>query len=280
VCVLGGVGFALSRKLLGAATASVLGGLARVLAFPVIYIKEQYWACYFGVFAVALAYALYTLVTNAGTTFTLLLLTGSGVAVLAGAVYHLVRHQWAGWMALSASAVMIALGVGLLHGTSDHVASYNGAMAANAEHQWELQNKLLDRSISSYEGELRANQLWKLVFPEPDCAVAARAHFHKANGLLQSPNKGKEAYLELCKSLMRNSGNRYFGLTVEQAARREDDARHAQRNLEKLIRTGQDGGAGQPNGKQGQGQGEKPGPKRDPGKEPQPSSGREPRNSL
>jgi len=270
----------LKRGWLGATVSGALGRLASLLAFPVVYVREQFWTSYFSVCGVALLYAVIVLATNHATGITLWALAGGGLAVITGGVYHLMQHRFAGALALGIAVLMVLGGCALMLYRSEDVQSYNAAMAANNDHQWESQNKLLEQSLSAYEGNLKRNQLWQLILPEPQVKGAALAHFHKANGLLQSPNKGKEAYLELCKSLARNPGNRYTGLDPDQAARREDDARHAQRNLEKLMTSGQDGGAGQPNGKQGQGKGQQPGQQRDPGKEPQPSSGREPRNSL
>lgn len=280
-----GRGYVTARgAVLGAGAAvglALLGGLARLLAFPVIYVRDKAWQSYFALVAAVLAYALLTLSVSQGSTFTLILLAGSVVAAVAGGLYHLLRHRWAGAIGLTIAALMIVVGVVLLKHDAPQVSFHNAAMEANAAHEWAAQNQLLEGSLAAYERDLRRNQLWQLIFPHPPSDVAALAHFHKANGLLQTPGKGKDAYSELCKSLMRNPGNRYIGLTAEEAAKREDDARHAQRNLEKLIRSGQDGGKGQPNGKQGQGDGKpQPGQKRDPGKEPQPSSGRAPRNSL
>jgi hypothetical protein len=269
------------RKHVPAIGRAVLAALAHLLGFPVMYVRDNIWPVYFSTVAAGLAYSLGAFWFNAGGTVTVWVLGASLFGAAAGGLYHLLRHKWAGYIGLGIASAMILLGAALLYSDSQQVAAYNYGMQANAVHDWEAQNKLLEASVSGYERARRQNQLWELLFPTPQTDLAALAHFHKANGLLQSPSKGKEAYNELCKSLMRNPGNRYIGLTPEEAAVREDNARHAQRNIEKLMRTGQDGGAGQPNGKQGQGQPQQgKQPSRDPGKEPQPSSGRHPRDVL
>jgi hypothetical protein len=241
------------------------------------------WPTYFGVSAATIAATLTAFYFNVGNNLTLALLVVALTAATAGALYHVIQNRFSGYIGLGVAAAMIATGVALLRFDAPQTAAYNVAMQANAEHSWDAQNKLLDASVGGYERELRRGQLWDLLFPSPRTDLAALAHFHKANGLLQTPGKGKEAYIEYCKSLYRNPGNRYIGLKPEDAARRHDNALHTQRNIEKLMRSGQDGGAGQPNGKQGQGKpqdGKGKQPSRDPGKEPQPSNGRHPRDVL
>lgn len=231
------------RKRIPPVARALLGGLARLLGFPVVYFRQR---------------------------------------VFVG-VYHLLHHRWASHFGLGVAVLLVAAGVALLNTNTQQIAAYDRAMIANAQQDWEQQNTLLDASLNGYERDRRQGPLATLLFPTPSAEVAALAHFHKANGFLQLPGKGKEAYIELCKSLIRNPGNRYIGLTPEDAARREDNARHTQRNIEKLMRSGQDGGAGRPNGKQGQGQpqqGKGKQPSRDPGKEPQPGNGRQPRDVL
>lgn len=234
----------IARKHIPPVARALLGGLARLLGFPVVYFRQH---------------------------------------VFVG-VYHLLHHRWASHFGLAVAVLLVAAGVGLLRTNTQQFAAYDRAMIANAQQDWDQQNKLLDASLNGYERDRRQGPLAKLLFPAPSAEVAALAHFHKANGFLQMPGKGKEAYIELCKSLMRNPGNRYIGLTPADAASREDNARHAQRNIEKLMRSGQDGGAGRPNGKQGQGQPQQGNkgkqPSRDPGKEPQPGNGRQPRDVL
>lgn len=261
----------------------VLGAVAHVLGFPVVYVRENLWPTYFTVTSITLVGTLGAFYLNLGNSFTLVLLAVALAAAAAGVLYHVIQSRFAGYIGLAFAAAMVATGVVLLQSDAQQTAAYNVAMQANAVHDWDAQNKLLEASIGGYERSLRNGQLAELLFPTPQTDLAALAHFHKANGLLQTPGKGKEAYIEYCKSLYRNPGNRYLGLSPEEAARRYDNALHTQRNIEKLMRSGQDGGAGQPNGKQGQGKpqdGKGKQPSRDPGKEPQPSNGRHPRDVL
>lgn len=261
----------------------VLRLVASLLGFPVMYVRDNVWPTFFTVAGLTIVGTLGAFYFNVGNSVLLTLLAMALTATIGGVLYHVVQHRFAGYIGLGVAAAMIATGVFLLRFDAPQTAAYNVAMQANAVHNWDAQNKLLEASIGGYERGLRSGQLSELLFPTPQTDLAALAHFHKANGLLQTPGKGKEAYMEYCKSLFRNPGNRYIGLSPEDAARRFDNALHTQRNIEKLMRSGQDGGAGQPNGKQGQGKpqdGKGKQPSRDPGKEPQPSNGRHPRDVL
>lgn len=269
----------LARRVIKQAAIAMLGWVAALFGLPVIYIREQFWWAFFCMTGAVVAVSLYMLATNRGSHAHLYLAIG-GTALISGAFVQLVRHKWAGAISVAAGIALVGTSLSLLGYQSDQTRMYNQAMEANKRHDWVLQDELLDASLSAYDADKGRSNLWRLVFPEPSLDLAARARFHKANGFLQQPNKGREAYKELVTCLSLNPGNHLIGLQDRLMAQRRNDALHAARNLEKLIFSGQAGGAGMPNGKGGRGQPQEQGPQRDPGKEPQPGSGRNPRNSL
>jgi tetratricopeptide (TPR) repeat protein len=171
-------------------------------------------------------------------------------------------------MLLCVSVGVLAMlgGAWLLNYRSAQVDLYNQAMEALDRHDLPATLKLLDASSAAYKAESNRGWLGKLVLPAPRKEIEARAHFHRGVVLVQM-NKGKEAIKAFWDSLRVNPGNRYIGLTSEEAALWYDDALQAKANIEKLYRMGQ--GDGRAKGKQGrQGQPGQPGEKRDPNQGP------------
>ncbi len=180
---------------------------------------------------------------------------------------------------LCASLGVMAIGCGiwLLNARSAQVDLYNQAMEALDRHDMPATLKLLDASSVAYQAESNRGWLGKLVLPAPRKDIEARAQFHKGVALVQS-NKGKDAINAFWQSLRVNPGNRYTGLTSEEAALWYNDALQAKANIEKLYRAGQ--GDGRAKGKQGRQGQPQPGEKRDPGQQPSPGPGKQGRNTL
>jgi hypothetical protein len=272
----------LTRQPLLAVGRRLGAAMAGGLEFRMLYVPEHVWWLLLALAVSGSAFGLYKLSLGEAANWHLYLTAASLTVLAAGAVVQLVQHRWAGIISLAVGVVLMAAGALLLTAKSAQIDSYNQAMQTHKSEKRELavEQKLLEQSLQNYLSNQQRSQLSRLVFPDAPSFLTARTFFHRSNLFAQTPGKGKQAYEEICRSLMFNSGNRYFGLTVEQQDVYELDARRAQRNLEKLIRSGQAGGAGMPNGKQGQGQGQQPGEPRDPGREPNPGSGRMPRNTL
>lgn len=272
----------LARRPLAAAARGIGRTMASQLEFRMILVHEHFWWVLLALSGSGAAFGLYKLSLSQAATWHLYLTAASLAALAVGAVVHLIQHRWAGVISLAVGICLIAAGALMLTMKSAQIDSYNQAMQVHNSDQRELavEQKLLEQSLQHFQSNQQSSQMWRLIFPEPTHFLTARTFFHRSNLLAQTPGKGKHAYEELCKSLMLNPGNHYFGLSIEERDAYELDARRAQRNLEKLIRSGAAGGAGMPNGKQGQGQGQQPGEQRDPGREPSPGSGRMPRNTL
>jgi hypothetical protein len=137
--------------------------------------------------------------------------------------------------------------------------------------------KLLEESSQKYAQESQRSQLMRMILPQSRRDIEARNHNHR--GVIQVQNrKIKEAVQEFFTSAQFNSGNRYLGLSAEDAARWENDAKKPKANLEKLYQMGQaDGRAKGKQGRQGQPQ---PGPEKEPGKDPSNSNGKKPPGKL
>lgn len=177
----------------------------------------------------------------------------------------------------SVGVVLFGSGIWLLNCRSAQVDLYNESMVALNKHDLPATIKLLDASSKAYKEESNRGLIGRLLLPAPRTDVEARAHFHKGVALVQM-NKGKEAINSLWQSLRINPGNRYTGLTSEQAALWYNDALQAKANIEKLYRAGQ--GDGRAKGKQGrQGQPGQP-EKQDPNGRPQPGNGKKGRDTL
>lgn len=283
--VVAGLGFCLSlgfavRHVLKRLAAGGAGLLIDQLRFPMAQVRDQVWGAAAVLSGAGLLYVLYQLaVSRAGQLEFVILGVALTVLVVSGLV-KLLTHRLAGVLSIGVGLVLLASGILLLHQRSQQVDAYNRAMDAIQEGDYANELKHLDESLAAYERDRMRSQLARLVMPEPPSYLAARAHFHKGNLYAQTPNKGRQAYEELAKSLAINPGNHIIGLTAQDAVIFELDARRAQRNLEKLIKSGQSGGQGMPHGKQGQGQQQQPGEKRDPGRDPAPGAGRMPRNIL
>lgn len=195
------------------------------------------------------------------------------------------RQRWAEALAVVAVLPLLALGIYLLSFNSAQLELYNQAVQSKqteaGQKDLPAQTKLLEASLAAHEQAEQRNRVRRLVFGEPALDIAARSYFHKAIVLVQTPNKGKEAFEATRLSLTLNPGNMYSGLTPDEMALWKNDSDQARRLLEKLIRSGQDGGRGKANqpGRPGE-QGQEPGDRRDPGKEPKPGSGRQPNNIL
>lgn len=273
------VGYTLRSRLKVVARLAATAAVG-TMAFPVYFLRENFWPVVFASGGAGFLYGLYQILQNQTAPW-LLYLTGiSAAALAAGSVVHLLRFRWATIACSIVGAMLIACGLLLLSCESEQVSHYNNAMQAREEENPQQQQKALEASQAAYGRRLQSNQLVKTFMPEPQRYLSARAFFHESNVLVTMPNKGKQAYDALTRSLTLNPGNRTAGLTADEAVRDEVDARQAQRNLVKLIRSGQAGSAGTPHGKQGQGEPQQPGDKRDPGREPQPGAGRMPRNTL
>lgn len=199
------------------------------------------------------------------------------IAVLALSAANYVLHtRWAKPAFAALGVLAFASGIYLLHYKSAQIELYNMAMVQMDQGNVKEASELFDASIQSYKAESQRSQLARLIFPEPNKDLEARAYFHKSNCMIRM-RKGKEAVEALKESLKSNPGNSFDALGMEHAAARYNDALHAQYNLEKLFNNGQGGGHGQGN-QPGQGQRPQPGPQRE--GQPQPGSGKGSRESL
>jgi hypothetical protein len=186
-------------------------------------------------------------------------------------------NKLSGLLCASVGVVMFGAGFLLLNARSAQVDHYNEAMAALDRHDLPATLKALEASSVAYQEESRRPSWLRWLLPEPRKDVEARAHFHKGVVLVQQ-NKGKDAINAFWQSLRVNPGNRYIGLSSEQAALWYDDALQAKANIEKLYRSGQ--GDGRAKGKQGRQGQSQPGEKREPGQKPMPGSGKKGRDTL
>ncbi len=222
-------------------------------------------------------YSAYKLHVNAAT-LTEVYLFMAAIAVFALAAANYVLHtSWAkpAFAALGIAAVLT--GMYLLNYKSQQIELYNQGMVLLDQGKVKEASEQFDKSIAAYKTESGRTQLAKLIFPEPSKDLEARAFFHKSNCMIRM-RKGKEAVEALKESLKSNPGNSMYGLTMEQAAQRYNDALHTQANLEKLFNNGQGGGHAQGN-QPGQGQ-PQPGNQPQRGRQPQPGSGKGSRNAL
>jgi hypothetical protein len=271
----------LGRKLSLSLMHGTFSLILRLLAFPVIYVRDQMVWFYFAITGGGMVVGLYKL-ASAPIVSDLYLYLGLGcfAAFVAGLLFHLVRHRLAEVMAVAAVLPLLAGGIYLLVAPTPKEDSYNQVMEMKTTEEGKkdlaAQAKLLDASLNNSAQEYGRSRLSQLVFGEPTVDLAARAYFHKAVVLVQVPNKGKEAFDEVTKSLALNPGNMYSGLTLDEVALWKNDSDQARRLL---IRSGQDGGKGRPNQPGNPGEKGPPQPdRRDPSR--QPGSGRSPNNIL
>jgi hypothetical protein len=189
----------------------------------------------------------------------------------------------------NAKYICMAMGVPLLLASfwlynwrSEQVDTYNQAMELLNKRNPTKEDvakaqKLLEESSQKYAQEAKRSQFWSLVLPTARRDVEARNHNHR--GVIHVQNrKIKEAVQEFFSSCQFNSGNRFLGLSAEDAARWENDAKKPKANLEKLYQMGQ--ADGRAKGKQGRNGQPQPGPDRDPGKDPSNSNGKKPPGKL
>lgn len=240
-------------------------------------IVHHMWQVPVGLTALAVLYSGFKLHFNTATiAHVYVLIGGISFLVLYAAVY-LLHTKWAKAAFVSMGLVALAFGFTLLRYQSAQVELYNAGISAMDQGDLATAVKLFDASVAAYKQESSRSQLASLILPEPDKDVEARALFHKGNCLVKD-KKTKEAVKAYIEGLVSNPGNCFEGLTIEQAASRDYDARQTMSNLEKLFESGQGGGKARGNGK-GQGQGQpQPGPGRD--RQPQPGAGRQPRDTL
>jgi hypothetical protein len=272
------------RKLSLSLMHGILSLSLRLLAFPVVYVRDQSLWFYFAITGGGMVVGLYKLASAPIVpNLYLYLALGCAAPFVAGLLYHLVRHRLAEVMAVSAVLPLLAGGIYLLVAPTPKEDSYNQVMQMKTTEEGKkdlpTQAKLLDVFLNASAQDYGRSRLSQLVLGEPSLDLAARAYFHKAVVLVQMPNKGKEAFDEVSKSLALNPGNMYSGLTADEAALWKNDSDQARRLLEKLIRSGQDGGKGRPNQPGNPGEKGPPQPdRRDPSR--QPGSGRSPNNIL
>ncbi len=274
------------------ATIKRLGGwllslVVAALGFPVTYIRTKIWWVFFALTASVFVYSIVALsgasINQAGLYQNMLFL--SGAFLLVGGAYQLHRYKWGDILTMLILLPLLPFGIHLLSYTTPQVQEFNAwvDMKNDSQGKKDLEGQMrhLESSIESGEQERLRGPLWRLIYPEPPIALSARAQFQKANVFVQMPNKGKEAFKGYQASGKLNPGHMYSGISAEEAARLADYARDNRRNLEKLIRSGQDGGMGTPNqpGQPGQ-QGQQQQEQRDKGRQPQPGSGRYPDNIL
>lgn len=220
----------------------------------------------------------YRLMVGAGSMPELIAtLAGSTVILLLVAI-RVAHWRFAGALGAVVGLACIAAGVLLTRYESEHVTKYNEAMVALNKHDLPALVKSLEEASNAYKAENTRGYLWRLVFGEPRKEVEARVHFHRGVALVQA-KKGKEAVEQFWLSLRLNPGNRYIGLTSEEAALWYNDALQAKYNLEKLYQSGQGGGNGQAKGKNpAKGQGKQPAPGE--GKDPSNGAGKRSRDTL
>ncbi len=240
-------------------------------------IAHHLWQVPVGLTALAGLYAGFKLHFNTATLIHVYVLVGAvSFLALYGALY-LLHTKWAKPAFVGAGVVVLAIGLYLWSYRSAQVDLYNAGIAAMDQGDIPTAVKLFDASVAAYKQESSRSQLARLILPEPNKDLEARAHFHKGNCLVKA-RKTKDAVKAYVESLQSNPGNCFEGITLEEAASRYNDALQTMANLEKLFSSGQSGGKATGNGKQrGQGQ-PQPGPSRD--RQPNPGAGRQPRDTL
>jgi len=240
-------------------------------------IAHHLWQVPVGITSLVALYSGFKLHFNTATITHVYLLIGCVSFLALYAAMFLLNSKWAKPAFAGAGVVALALGFYLWNYRSLQVDLYNAGVAAMDQGDLPTAMKLFDASTVAYKMESSRSQLARLILPEPNKDLEARAHFHKGNCLvkLRKPQDAVKAYTE---SLASNPGNSFDGLSLEQAASRYNDALHTMANLEKLFSSGQGGGKAKGNG-QRPGQGPpQPGPGRD--RQPSPGAGKQPRDSL
>lgn len=240
-------------------------------------IAHHLWQVPVGLTALAGLYAGFKLHFNTATLIHVYVLVGAvSFLALYGALY-LLHTKWAKPAFVGAGVAVLAIGLYLWSYRSAQVDLYNAGITAMDQGDIPTAVKLFDASVAAYKQESSRSQLARLILPQPNKDLEARALFHKGNCLVKA-RKTKDAVKAYVESLQSNPGNCFDGITLEEAASRYNDALQTMANLEKLFSSGQSGGKATGNGKQrGQGQ-PQPVPSRD--RQPNPGAGRQPRDTL
>jgi tetratricopeptide (TPR) repeat protein len=240
-------------------------------------LAHHMWQVPVGLTALLGLFAGFKLHFNTATIIHVYILIGAVSFLALYAALYLLHTKWAKPAFVGAGLVVLTLGLYLWSYRSNQIELYNAGIAAMDQGDIPTAVKLFDASVAAYKHESSRSQLARLILPEPNKDLEARALFHKGNCLVKA-RKTKDAVKAYIESLQSNPGNCFEGITLEQAASRYNDALQTMANLEKLFSAGQSGGKATGNGKQrGQGQ-PQPGPSRD--RQPNPGAGRQPRDTL
>ncbi len=238
-------------------------------------LRHRMWQLPVGLALVAAIFSTFKLHFNTGSITHVYLMVGGYSFVLLYTGMMLASHKWAKPGFATIGLMLLGVGFYLWSYKSPQVEAYNAGIAAMDQGDLPTAMKAFDASIAASKVEAGRTQLERLIFPEPNRDLEARAHFHKGNILVKA-RKPQDAVKAYILSLTSNPGNSFDGLTIEGAAARYNDALHTQANLEKLFSSGQGGGKATGNGRGKPGQ--QPSPGRD--KQPSPGAGRQPRDSL
>jgi hypothetical protein len=215
------------------------------------------------------------LAVSGGSAQDLLVVSTTIGALLLALAWRIAHWRYAGAVLAVFGTLCAGGGYWLLQHRSEQIDKYNQAMVALDKHDLPNLVKLLDESSAAYKREATSGYIEQLLFGAPRTDIEARARFHKGVALAQA-KKGKEAAEQFWLSLQLNPGNRYIGLSSEDAAIWGNDALQAKYNLEKLYQTGQ--ADGQAKGKGGGPKGQQPSPK--PGDDPSNQRGKKDRDTL
>jgi tetratricopeptide (TPR) repeat protein len=252
-----------------------VGLLLALVGWHVDLVKRQYWWLLFTLLGGVGVWAGYSIHSGTGSPFHLYVLAIACGGIMTALAVLIAHQKWAAYGAMACGATLMAGALWLLTYQSAQLTAYNKAMVALDQHDLPALVKLLDESSAAFQAESKRSPLLQLLLPAPRKDIEARAHFHKGVALVQM-KKGKEAVAEFWKSLRVNPGNRYIGLSSEEAALWYDDALQAKANIEKLYKSGQANGQAKGKGNPSQ----RPSEKRDPQDDPANSSGKKGRESL
>lgn len=252
-----------------------VGVLLSLVGWHVDQIRRHHWWLLFTLLGGVGFWAGYGLHTGSGNLLHLYALAIASGGILTALAVLIAHQKWAAYGCMAAGLVFACTALWLLTYQSAQLTAYNKAMVALDQHDLPALVKLLDESSAAYQAESKRSPLLQLLLPAARKEIESRAHFHKGVALVQM-KKGKEAVAEFWKSLRVNPGNRYIGLTSEEAALWYDDALQAKANIEKLYKSGQANGQAKGKGNPSQ----RPSEKRDPQDDPANSSGKKGRESL
>lgn len=240
-------------------------------------IAHHMWQIPVGATLLAALYCAFKLHFNTATITHVYVLIATVTFLSLYAALFLLNSRYGKPAFAAAGVVALALGFWLFNYKSSQIELYNAGIEAMDRGDLPAAIKLFDASVAAYKQESNRSQLARLVFPQPNKDLEARAHFQKGNCLVRArkPQDAVKAYKE---SLASNPGNNFDeDLSMAGAASRYNDHLHTAANLEKLFSSGQGGGKATGNGRQ-PGQGQQPGPSRE--RQPNPGAGRQPRDSL